>query len=135
MGLGANLPEDAFYPATFVDANGTTLTGAHQYVIHFAANGTPPVNAFWSITMYNSRNFLVSNALDRYAISPHLGNLTYNADGSLDIYIQNTSPGPAKQANWLPAPPDAFHLVMRLYWPQEAVLNGSWVPPAVQQVG
>jgi len=97
-----------------VDANGTTLTGAHQYVIHFAANGTPPVNAFWSITMYNSRNFLVSNALDRYAISPHLGNLTYNADGSLDIYIQNTSPGPAKQANWLPAPPDAFHLVMRL---------------------
>ncbi|MGZ7194468.1 MAG: DUF1254 domain-containing protein [Halobacteriota archaeon] len=135
LGLGANLPEDAFYPATYVNANGTALTGAHTYVIHFAANGTPPVNAFWSITMYNSRNFLVNNSLDRYAIAQHLGNLTYNADGSLDIYVQNTSPGLDKEANWLPAPSDEFHLVMRLYWPQEAVLNGSWVPPAVQQVG
>jgi len=135
LGLGANLPEDAFYPAIYVDANGTALTGAHQYVIHFGKNDMPPVNAFWSITMYNSRNFLVNNSLDRYAVGPHLGKLTRNADGSLDIYVQNTSPGPAKESNWLPAPSDAFHLVMRLYWPQEAVLNGSWVPPAVQQVG
>jgi hypothetical protein len=135
MGLGANLPEDAFYPLTYVDANGTALSGTHNYVIHFEKNATPPVNAFWSITMYNSRNFLVDNSLNRYAIGPHLGNVTYNTDGSLDIFIQNTSPGPDKEANWLPAPPDVFHLAMRLYWPQEAVLNGSWVPPAVQQVG
>jgi hypothetical protein len=85
--------------------------------------------------MYNSQNFLVSNPLDRYAVGPHLGNLTRNADGSLDIYVQNASPGPAKESNWLPAPSGQFHLGMRLYWPQEAVLNGSWVPPAVQMVG
>jgi len=97
VGLGANLPEDAFYPATYVDANGTALAGAHKYVIHFGKNGTPPVNAFWSITMYNSRNFFVDNPLNRYAISPHLCNVTYNVDGSLDIYIQNASSGPTRR--------------------------------------
>jgi hypothetical protein len=115
VGLGANLPEDASYPAIYVDVNGTALTGGHTYVIHFAANDTPPVNAFWSITMYNSRNFLVNNSLNRYAIAQHLGNLTYNADGSLDIYVQNASPALDKEANWLPGPSDEFHLVMRLY--------------------
>ena len=133
-GLGANLPEDAFYPASYVDANGSALTGAQKYIMHFGKNGTPPVNAFWSITMYNPQNFFVDNPINRYAISPHLGNLTYNADGSLDIYIQNASPGPDKESNWLPAPSNEFHLVMRLYWPQDSALNGSWVPPAVHRV-
>jgi hypothetical protein len=132
--IGVNLPEDALYPITYVDANGTALTGAHKYVMHFGTDGTPPVNAFWSLTMYNDQRFLVDNPINRYAIAPHLGNLTYNADGSLDIYIQNTSPGPDKESNWLPAPPNGFNLMLRMYWPQEAVLNGSWVPPGVQQV-
>ncbi|MGZ7164283.1 MAG: DUF1214 domain-containing protein, partial [Halobacteriota archaeon] len=77
----------------------------------------------------------VPNAIDRYEISPHLGNLTYNPDGSLDIYIQHVSPGPDKESNWLPAPSGAFQFVFRLYWPQESALNGSWVLPAVQTVG
>ena len=135
LGLGANGPKDALYPVTYVDANGTALSGTHNYVIHFEKNATPPVNAFWSITMYNERNFFVDNPLNRYAVGPHLGSMMYNKDGSLDIYIQNTSPGPDKEANWLPAPPGVFHLVMRLYWPQEAVLKGSWVPPVVRQAG
>jgi hypothetical protein len=135
FGLGANLPEDALYPGSRTDATGTLYSGAHNYVMHFEKNGTPPVNAFWSLTMYNNRKFFVDNPLNRYAISPHLGPLQYNADGSLDIYIQNVSPGPSKESNWLPAPSDGFYLILRLYWPQEAVLNGSWVPPAIQQVG
>jgi len=95
----------------------------------------PPVNAFWSLTMYNNQHSFVDNPLNRYAISPHLGSLKCNADGSLDIYIQNASPGPDKESNWLPAPSGGFDLVLRMYWSQEAVLNRSWVPPGVQQVG
>jgi len=132
--LAVNIPEDALYPNSITDATGNPYTGAHKYVMHFEKNCTPPVNAFWSLTMYDNRSSFVANPINRYAISPHLGPLTYNADGSLDIYIQNTSPGPDKESNWLPAPSGAFYLTLRLYWPQESALNGSWVPPAVQQV-
>jgi hypothetical protein len=104
-------------------------------VLHFASNSTPPVNAFWSVTLYDGNGRPVPNPMNRYEISPHIGNLTYNPDGSLDIYIQNASPGADKESNWLPAPSDAFQFVFRLYWPQDAALNGSWVPPPVQIVG
>ncbi|MGA3360127.1 MAG: DUF1254 domain-containing protein [Halobacteriota archaeon] len=134
-GIGANLPEDALYQASRTDANGTLYNGAHEYVMHFAKNSTPPVNAFWSLTMYNDQQLFVDNPINRYAISPHLGPLKYNADGSLDIYIQRASPGSDKESNWLPAPSGGFNLMLRMYWPQESVLNGSWVPPAVLQVG
>jgi hypothetical protein len=134
-GIGANLPEDALYPYSLNDSAGAPFSGAYEYVMHFEKNGTPPVSAFWSLTMYNDQYFLVSNPINRYAISPHLGVLTYNPDGSLDIYIQHTSPGPDKESNWLPAPSGGFNLQLRLYWPQESLLNGSWVPPAVQTVG
>ncbi|MGB8311412.1 MAG: DUF1214 domain-containing protein [Halobacteriota archaeon] len=133
--LAVNLPEDALYPTSRIDATGNPYTGAHKYVMHFEKNNTPPVNAFWSLTMYNNRQSFVDNPLNRYAISPHLSPLKYNADGSLDIYIQNASPGPDKESNWLPAPSNGFNLALRLYWPQESVLNGLWVPPGVQQVG
>ena len=103
VGLGANLPEDAWYPLSRADANGNAYTGAHNYVMHFDKDSAPAVNAFWSLTMYNNRQFFVANPINRYASSPHLGPLKYNADGSLDIYIQNTSPGPDKECNWLPA--------------------------------
>ena len=135
IGLGAALPEDAWYPISRLDANGTAYTGAHNYVMHFEKNSTPPTNAFWSLTMYNNQQFFVANPINRYAISPHLGPMKYNADGSLDIYIQNVSPGSAKESNWLPAPSGGFNLILRVSWPQESVLNGSWLPPAVQQVG
>jgi hypothetical protein len=135
VGLGANLPEDAWYPLSRLDVNGDPYTGARNYVMHFEKNATPPTNAFWSLTMYNNRQFFVENPINRYAISPHLGPLQYNTDGSLDIYIQNVSPGPSKESNWLPAPSGGFNMVLRVYWPQESVLNGSWVPLAVPQVG
>jgi hypothetical protein len=104
-------------------------------VLHFANNSTPPVNALWSVTLYDSQGRLVPNPINRYEISPHVGNLTFNPDGSLDIYIQNASPGGNKESNWLPAPSGAFEFVLRQYWPQESALNGSWVPPAVQTGG
>jgi hypothetical protein len=133
--IAINLPQDALYPTSTANATGAPYSGLNNYVLHFAKNETPPINAFWSLTMYDTRNFLVANPINRYAISPHLGNLTYNPDGSLDVYIQNTSPGLGKESNWLPAPPGQFYLALRLYWSQEAALNGSWVPPAVQTVG
>ena len=132
---GGPIPQDALYWWSFTNATGVPYSGANTYVLHFANNSTPPVNAFWSVTLYDSQGHFVPNPVNRYAISPHLGNLTYNPDGSLDIYIQNASPGPGKESNWLPAPSGGFMLLLRQYWPQESALNGSWVPPAVQTVG
>jgi DNA sulfur modification protein DndE len=128
------LPQDALYPISNTTATGIPYSGANNYVLHFANNGTPPVNAFWSVTLYDSQGYVIPNPINRYTIAPHLGNVTYNPDGSLDIYIQNASPGDNKESNWLPAPSGAFQLALRLYWPQDSALNGSWVPPGIQQV-
>jgi hypothetical protein len=130
-----NLPQDALYSQSKTNSTGVPYSGANNYVLHFANNSTPPVNALWSVTLYDSQGRLVPNPINRYEISPHIGNLTYNPDGSLDIYIQNASPGGNKESNWLPTPSGAFEFVLRQYWPQESALNGSWVPPAVQTVG
>lgn len=132
FGLGANLPEDAIYPYTHVDAQGQNLDGNYDYVIHFDKGKFPPAKAFWSITLYNDKQFFTSNSLNRYAIG-NRDDLKINPDGSLDIYIQHDSPGADKESNWLPAPTEPFNLVMRLYSPEKAVLDGSWVPPAVQK--
>jgi hypothetical protein len=133
--IAINVPQDALYPPSTANATGAPYSGANNYVMHFAKNDVPPVNAFWSLTLYDTQNYLVANPINRYAIAPHLGNLTYNPDGSLDIYIQNKTPGADKESNWLPAPSDQFDLALRLYWPQESALNGSWVSPVVQTVG
>lgn len=125
-GLGCNLPEDAIYPTSFVDAKGKPLTGANKYVLHF--DKMPPADAFWSITMYDKDGFQVPNPIDRYAVSSH-DDLKFNADGSLDIYVQANSPGKDKEANWLPAPKTAFQPTMRLYSPRATALDGSWAPP------
>jgi hypothetical protein len=130
IGLGSNLAEDAVYPITRVDADGAKLTGANRYRLHFEADELPPVHAFWSITMYSTQQFLVKNPIGRYALGDR-NPLRFNADGSLDLYLQNADPGPDKRANWLPAPPDGFSLVMRLYSPKKAVLDGNWSPPPV----
>ncbi|CUI17253.1 conserved putative secreted protein [Candidatus Protochlamydia naegleriophila] len=132
-GLGANVPQDAVYPATNVDDSGKPLTGQSLYVIHFNRGELPPVGAFWSITMYDDQQFFVANPINRYAIGDR-SDLQFNADGSLDIFIQNKSPGKQRESNWLPAPSGPFNLIMRLYAPKEAVLNGSWKPPRVQRV-
>ena len=131
IGLGANLPQDAVYPYTDQDSDSKPLNGRHKYVIHFDKGETPPGNGFWSLTMYNAKFFLVSNSLNRYSLSPR-NPLVYNTDGSLDLYIQNESPGKDKEANWLPSPRDVFVLMLRIYWPKESLLNGSWKPPSVQ---
>jgi hypothetical protein len=136
IGLGANRPQDAVYPTSEVDADGQPYSGDKKYVIHFAKGQTPPVDGFWSITMYNGEYFFVDNPLNKYTVSPR-NDLKYNADGSLDVYIQHDSPGMDKEANWLPAPEGKFILMMRLYWPKEtppSIIDGSWVPPGAKAV-
>jgi hypothetical protein len=133
VGLGANLPEDAIYPHAKSDSDGRPLSGANRYTIHFAKGQLPQVGAFWSITMYNSKQFFVDNPIDRYAIGDR-DKLKFNEDGSLTLYFQNDSPGKDWESNWLPAPKDSFNLFMRLYWPKKAILDGAWNPPAVKRV-
>lgn len=134
VGLGANLPQDAVYPSAYVDGEGKSLDGANKYVIHFDKGATPPVKAFWSITMYNPDSFFVANPLNRYAVSSWMP-LKKNPDGSLDIYVQHDSPGKAKESNWLPANDKDFNVTLRMYWPTDkapSILDGSWKPPAVK---
>lgn len=130
IGLGVNLPEDAVYPSTTVDSDGALLDGTNQYVLHFTKEQIPPVKGFWSLTLYNHQYFFYDNPLNRYTLSPR-DSLKYNADGSLDLYIQNSSPGKKKESNWLPAPKRPFVLMLRLYWPEPSVLTGHWTPPAI----
>jgi hypothetical protein len=134
MGLYGNDAEEALYPATKTDSAGQPLDGSqHDYALTFPAGGLPPVNAFWSVTMYDGKNqLLVENPVNRYLInSPMLPSLKRNKDGSLTLYVQAKSPGPAKESNWLPAPAGPVYLVMRLYWPKAEALNGTWSPPGL----
>jgi hypothetical protein len=141
-GIYANDPAEAMYPLTRKDGNGEMLDGSkHNYTLTFAAGQFPPVNAFWSVTMYDGKSqLLIENPINRYLInSPMLPNMKKNDDGSLTIYIQKDSPGADKEANWLPSPNDTIYLVMRLYWPKTtppSILppgEGTWQPPGVQQ--
>jgi hypothetical protein len=133
VGLGANLPEDAIYPLNLADSSGKPLDGANRYTIHFEKGATPPVDAFWSITLYDPEGFQVGNVLNRFAVSSWMP-FKYNADGSLDLYFQNDSPGKDNEANWLPAPKGAFNLTMRLYAPQSDALTGKWNPPPIVKI-
>ncbi len=132
-GLGANLPEDAIYPSNLGDESGKPLEGTSRYLIHFDKATIPPVSAFWSITLYDADGFQVPNSINRFAVSSYMP-FTFNSDGSLDLYIQNQSPGKGKEANWLPAPKGGFNLLMRLYAPKSDALTGKWNPPAVTKV-
>jgi hypothetical protein len=132
MGLGANPAEDAVYPLLTTDADGHPPTGDHDYVIHFDADKLPPADAFWSVTMYDAQGFQVANELNRFAIGDR-DPLSYNADGSLDLYMQHTNPGPQRESNWLPAPLGPLGVTMRLYAPKREVLDGRWHPPPVQK--
>lgn len=137
LGIYGNSQEEALYPAYFVDASGETLDASkHRYVLRFPPDGLPPVNAFWSLTIYEMPDsLLVDNPIDRYLInSSMLPDLVRDPDGGLTLYLQHESPGPEKQANWLPAPDGEFISIMRLYWPQEAALTGEWQAPPLQKV-
>src|SRR5262245_51689685 len=133
VGLGANVPEDAIYPFNLGDETGKPLDGASKYVLHFEKGDTPPARAFWSVTLYDAEGFQVANPLGRFNLSSWMP-LRYNADGSLDLYFQNESPGAHKEANWLPAPKGAFNLLLRLYAPRSEALTGKWNPPPVTRV-
>ena len=130
LGLGANLPEDAIYPMNLADESGKPLDGANKYTIHFDKSTIPPVNAFWSVTLYDHEGYQVANSLNRFALSSWMP-FQFNPDGSLDLYFQNESPGAEKDANWLPAPKGEFNLTMRLYAPRSEALTGKWNPPPV----
>jgi hypothetical protein len=129
QGLGANSPEDAVYPLNVGDKDGKPLDGTNKYVIHFAKDDIPPVNAFWSVTLYDPQGFQVANPIERFAVSSWMP-FKYNDDGSLDLYIQSENPGNDKEAR-LPAPKGPFNLTMRLYAPKSDALTGKWGPPPV----
>jgi hypothetical protein len=133
FGLGANLPEDAIYPVNLADETGKPLDGANKYVLHLEKGNTPPANAFWSVTLYDTDGFQVANPINRFAISSWMP-LKVNADGSLDLNVQNESPGMDRDANWLPAPKGPFNLTMRLYAPRSEALTGKWNPPPVTRL-
>jgi hypothetical protein len=130
LGLGANLPEDAIYPLNLADETGKPLDGSNKYTIHFDKGSTPPVNAFWSITMYDPEGNAYRNNLDRQAVSSWMP-FVFNADGSLDVYFQNENPGKNKEANWLPSPKGGFNLTMRMYSPKAEALTGRWNPAPI----
>ena len=136
IGLGANLPQDAVYPTSEMDAQNQPYDGVYSYVMHFDKGQLPPVNGFWSLTMYDADYYLVDNPLNRYTLSAR-NDLEVNADGSVDLYLQHENPGPEKEANWLPAPAGKFIPMLRLYWPQEtspSIIDGSWQVPAIKKM-
>jgi len=138
FGWPANVEEDAVYPYTNTDSKGEALTGANNYTITFAKGQTPPVDGFWSFTMYmiDKGWWFVPNELNKFTVSMR-DNPTFNADGSLTLYFQKESPGKDKEANWLPAPEGEFIPMLRMYWPKEqspSILDGTWIPPQVVKV-
>lgn len=134
VGLGANQPEDAIYPLCVHDAEGNPVIAEKRYVLRFEKSQIPPVEAFWSLTMYDGEGFQVANEINRFAIGDR-DDLKFNADGSLELYIQHENPGPEKASNWLPSPKSGpMGLTMRLYAPKPEALDGRWNPPALKHV-
>jgi hypothetical protein len=136
LGIYGNSKQEAMYPAYYVDATKQKLDGANRYTLRFAPGQLPPVNAFWSLTMYDEpASLLVANPINRYLInSPMLPQLKRDADGGLTLIVQNESPGKDNESNWLPAPKGPFSAIMRLYWPKEAATEGKWKNPPLQRV-
>jgi len=133
MGLEAQAPEDEIAMSTRLDGAGKPLDGAARYVVHFDNGKAPPADGLWSITAYNDKQLFAPNALDRHALGDR-DKLKPNADGSIDIYVQDANPGGDNESNWLPAPKGPFHLVLRVYAPKQDVLTGRWTPPPVKRV-
>jgi len=133
-GLGANVPEEAVYAKAQTGKDGQRMSGANKYVMHFDKGKMPPADAFWSLSMYNATTYMfVPNSINRYTLGDQTTGIMYNPDGSLDIYIQHDAPA-GKESNWLPAPERDFYLILRMYQPGPAVLNGTYQIPQVQKV-
>lgn len=127
-----NVEEQAKYFYQDLDLSGLRLNNSNKYTITFAADQMPPVNGFWSLTLYNQEHFFELNNLNRYSLGTKNKNMKLNADGSLTIYLQKNPPGKDQMNNWLPAVENGnFSLYLRTYWPKDAALNGGWTPPAV----
>ena len=124
------------YPSYYVDAQGKPLNGSNRYTIHFDADKLPPVNAFWSLTMYElPESLLAKNPINRYLLnSTMMDQFKRDPKGGITFYIQHESPGSSKEANWLPSPKGPFSVIMRLYWPKKEALDGSWTQPKMQRV-
>jgi len=133
IAIGANPPEDAVYMSSSADGSGQSLSGSTRYLLHFDASRLPPVLAFWSITAYDKDGYFIANPIHRYAIGDR-DELKFNPDGSLDLYIQNQDPGQDRQSNWLPSGAGPFNLTIRLYWPKQDILDGSWHPPTLERL-
>src|SRR5207237_3325989 len=136
LGIYGNTAAEALYPSSSNDSTGAPLTGANNYVYRFAKDQLPPVNAFWSLTMYElPQSLLVANPINRYLLnSPMLPQFSKDADGGLTLLVQNESPGKDKESNWLPAPKRPFVMDMRLSWPKAEATEGKWTAPLAQQV-
>lgn len=134
FGVGGNLIEGACYPITTTDGNGDPLDSSHRYTLHLDSDGLPPVNAFWSLTMYDPDTYLVAKAIDRYSLGDR-SELTYADDGSLMLYIQREQPDGSTETNWPPAPSKGrFKVALRLYSPKPEVAQGAWQPPPIKRV-
>ncbi len=134
IGLGGIWRQDVLYPTAFKDGDGKPLDGARRYLLRFGEGQAPPARAAWSVSMYDPQGYYVPNAINRYNVAPWMP-LTYNDDGSLDIYVQAASPGEKEEANWLPAPASGpFSLTVRIYWPADAVLDGTYKLPPVTRL-
>ena len=131
IGWGANVPEEAVYMLSTKDGDGQEYSGDRAYVLHFPADQLPPAKAFWSLTLYAPDRFLFDNPARRYAVGDRTPGLQYNADGSLDIYFQQTAPA-GHESNWLPTPAGGFYLSLRIYLPEQSVLDGTYHPPPVR---
>ncbi|WP_353064616.1 DUF1254 domain-containing protein [Tunturibacter psychrotolerans] len=127
-----NAPQETRYIYTDFDSSGQRLNGAHGYTVTFPAGQTPPVDGFWSLTLYNKEHLFSPNSLGRFSLGTKSKSMKQNPDGSLTIYVQNASPGADKQDNWIPAPKDNFSLYIRAYWPKEEITSGKWIPPLVK---
>ncbi|MGA8323604.1 MAG: DUF1214 domain-containing protein, partial [Xanthobacteraceae bacterium] len=128
-----NAPEETRYIYTDFDSTGQRLNGANRYTVTFAKGQLPPVNGFWSLTLYNKEHLFEPNTLNRFSLGTKSKSLKYNPDGSLMLYYQNDSLGADKGSNWVPAPKDEFSLYVRAYWPKAEILDGRWMPPQVQR--
>jgi hypothetical protein len=128
-----NAPQETRYIYTDFDSTNERLNGNHAYAVIFAAGQTPPVDGFWSLTIYNKEHLFAPNALNRYSLGTKSKSMKQNADGSLTIYVQDSSPGADKETNWLPAPKDDFSLYIRAYWPKAELTEGKWMPPHIER--
>lgn len=134
FGLAANPPEDAVYVSSVSDTDGLPLKGSDTYVLHFASGELPPAESFWSITAYDKEGFLMANELNRFGIRSR-DTITFNNDGSLDIYLAPTCPPVSHESNWIPTTPGTVDLSIRLYTPAQKYLEGNWVPPTIRRIG